>query len=209
MENIPMRNSALKAIADKRAAQESGTKTGDPIIKTKTVDPETGAVTYKHSWSDTDMSSKPTTRSTTRSTSGTTTTTTAPRRSSPTISSVGSKKTTTDTKKTVTPVSRTTSGSREFTSVAPLTPAGKTDSMKPSAPLAKITEKVTPLTKEEKREIIYKTSYDKTKKIGESFDDWYKKLDEKTKENSYKNKDKSDEGSINTGKNKGTTCRNC
>jgi len=46
MENIPMRNSALKAIADKRLAQENGVKTGDPIKKTQTVDPDTGAVTY-------------------------------------------------------------------------------------------------------------------------------------------------------------------
>ncbi len=197
-----MRNSALKAIADKRAAQENGTKTGDPIIKTKTVDPDTGAVTYKHSWSDTSMSSKPTTRST----SGTTT---APRRSSPTISSVGSKKTTTAPKKIVTPVSKTTSGSREFTSVAPLTPAGKTDTMKPSAPLAKITEKVTPITKEQKKEIIYKKSYEETKKPGESFNEWYTKLDERTKAQSAKNQSKGSEGSIDTGKNKGTTCRNC
>jgi hypothetical protein len=201
MENIPMRNSALKAIADKRAAQENGTKTGDPIIKTKTVDPDTGAVTYKHSWSDTSMSSKPTTRSTT--------TTTAPRRSSPTISSVGSKKTTTAPKKIVTPVSKTTSGSREFTSVAPLTPAGKTDTMKPSAPLAKITEKATPLTKEKKAEIIYKKSYESSKKDGESFNDWYAKLDERTKAQSAKNRSKDLEGEIRTDKQMAGGCRGC
>lgn len=73
MDNIPMKNSALAAIASKRAAQEAGTKS-DPIIKrTQTTDPDTGAVTYRQSWSD-------------KSKSGTT-----KRSTSPSISSVGSK----------------------------------------------------------------------------------------------------------------------
>jgi len=86
MENIPMKNSALAAIASKRLAQQAGTKS-DPIIKrTQTTDPDTGAVTYRQSWDN--KSSKSTSRRT---------------NTSPSISSVGSKV-------------KSTSGSREITS---------------------------------------------------------------------------------------------
>ena len=94
MDNIPMKNSALAAIASKRAAQEAGTKS-DPIIKrTQTTDPDTGAVTYRQSWNDTSAS-----KSTKRT------------NASPSISSVGSKV-------------KNTSGSREITSAPIPKPAG-------------------------------------------------------------------------------------
>jgi len=48
---IPMKNSALKMLANKRIAQENGVKTIDPPIKrSQTTDPETGAITYRQSW---------------------------------------------------------------------------------------------------------------------------------------------------------------
>jgi len=176
MENIPMRNSALKAIADKRLAQENGVKTGDPIKKTQTVDPDTGAVTYKHSWSGSMESSKPSKL--------------IVRRSSPTISSVGSK------------AAKKESGSREFTSVPRMTPAGLTEDTKTIA-------KIQPVSKEEiksslkdyqksKKEAnirdIYDKSYNETKKSGQSFDTWYNDLNERTKVNSKKAKDKGSKG---------------
>jgi hypothetical protein len=109
MNNIPMKNSALTAIAAKRVAQENGTKTIDPPIKrSQTTDPDTGAITYRQSWSNTSSSKS-------RSAS-----------KSPSISTVGSKVKST---KTVTPASR------EVTSVPVPTPAKKTES---STPLAKI-----------------------------------------------------------------------
>lgn len=109
MENIPMRNSALKMLADKRTAQENGVKTIDPPIKrSQTTDPDTGAITYRQSWSDSSRSSGKVVGK------------------SPSISSVGSK---------VQPKRVSTAGSREVTSVPVPTPAVKTDS---STPLAKI-----------------------------------------------------------------------
>lgn len=109
MENIPMRNSALKMLADKRTAQENGVKTIDPPIKrSQTIDPDTGAITYRQSWSDSSRSSSKIAGK------------------SPSISSVGSK---------VQPKRVSTSGSREVTSVPVPTPAKKTEI---STPLAKI-----------------------------------------------------------------------
>jgi hypothetical protein len=45
--------------------------------------------------------------------------------------------------------------------------------------------------KTEKRKIIYKKSYDesKEKQKGDSFEQWYNKFDQRTKENSYKAKE--------------------
>jgi len=109
MDNIPMKNSALTAIAAKRVAQENGTKTIDPPIKrSQTTDPDTGAIIYRQSWSNT-SSSKSISAS-----------------KSPSISTVGSKVKST---KTVTPASR------EVTSASVPTAAKKTES---TTPLAKI-----------------------------------------------------------------------
>ena len=108
MDDIPMKNSALTAIAAKRVAQENGTRTIDPPIKrSQTTDPDTGAVTYRQSWSNTSSS---------KSTGS----------KSPSISSVGSKVKST---KTVTP------SSREVTSAPVPTAAKRTDD---KTPLAKI-----------------------------------------------------------------------
>lgn len=109
MENIPMKNSALKMLADKRAAQENGVKTIDPPIKrSQTTDPDTGAITYRQSWSDSSRS--------------------AGKGKSPSISSIGSK---------VQSKRVSTAGSREVTSVPVPTPAGRTDN-EIKAPLIKI-----------------------------------------------------------------------
>lgn len=185
-----MRNSALKAIAEKRIAQENGVKTGDPIKKTQTVDPDTGAITFRHSWSSSSESSKP--RANT------------PRRQSPGISPVGSKITSNKpvVKKTE------TSGSREFTSVARPTPAGLTESTKPSAAIP--TVRNTP-TKQERYVAVNTPSYKKYAKPGQTFEDWDKSEKERMNKNAIKNQKKGDgsEGSIDTGKNKGTSCRTC
>ena len=110
MDDIPMRNSALKMLADKRAAQESGVKTIDPPIKrSQTTDPDTGAITYRQSWSDSSRSTEKRTFS-----------------KSPSISPVGSN---------VQSKRVSTAGSREVTSVPIPTPAGKTEN---TTPLAKI-----------------------------------------------------------------------
>lgn len=193
MENIPMRNSALKAIAQKRVAQENGVKSIDPINKTKTVDPDTGSVTYRHSWSSSSESSKPRTTSTT------------PRRQSPGISPVGSKITSNKpvVKKTE------TSGSREFTSAPRLTPAGRTDDTKPTAAIP--TVRNTP-TKQERYVAVNTPSYKKYAKPGQTFEDWDKSEKERTHKNAIANQKKykdGDEGSLDTGKNKGATCRTC
>jgi hypothetical protein len=204
MENIPMRNSALKAIADKRVAQENGVKSIDPVIKkTQTVDPETGSITYKHSWNSSSESKTP---STTKS-----------RGSSPTISSVGSKKTTVAPKKTTTTVSKTTvnPGSREFSSVAPLTPKTTTVDTKPTAaiPTEKQLVKVAPPTKEQKYRATWEKSYQKTKKPGETFEQWNQSFNDRVNKNSAKNRRfdwlKGDGGIIDTGKNKSGACKTC
>ena len=186
MENIPMRNSALKVLANKRVAQENGVKSIDPIKKTQTVDPDTGAITYRHSWSGSSESSKPRTTNTT------------PRRQSPGISTVGSKISS----------KKETSGSREFTSVPRPTAAGRTDDTKPSAALP--TVRTTP-TKEERYRAINTPSYNKYKKSGQTFEDWDKSEKERVNKNALKNQRKGDgdSGSIDTGKNKGTSCRTC
>lgn len=178
-------------------ASTSDPKEIEPNVKkTQTTDPDTGVTTYRHTWSNSygKRTAAPTTK----------TTTPLVKRTAAPVARTSSKPAARTSSS-----SGTTSGSREFTSLPKLTPAGRTDDTKPSAPLAKITEKATPLTKEEKREIIYKKSYESSKKTGESFDEWYNKLDERTKSQSAKNRSKGSEGDINTGKNKGSTCRNC
>lgn len=196
-----MRNSALRAIAEKRVAQENGVKTGDPIKRTQTVDPDTGSVTYKHSWSSSSESSKPRTNT--------------PRRQSPGISPVGSKITSNKpvVKKTEAsnkPVVKKTetSGSREFTSVPRPTPAGLTESTKPSAPVP--TVRNTP-TKQERYVAINTSSYKKYAKPGQTFEDWDKSEKERMNKNAIKNQRKPDgsEGSYDNGRSKGTRCRTC
>ena len=207
MENIPMRNSALKAIADKRIAQENGVKTIDPAVKkTQTVDPETGSITYKHSWNS-------------ASESKITSTNSKPKRSSPTISSVGSKKTTTTVapKKTITTVSKKTvsPGSREFSSVAPLTPKSTTVDTKPSAaiPTEKELVKAPTPTKEQKYRATWEKSYQQNKKPGETFDQWDQSEKNRTQKNAAKNRRldwlKGEGGIIDTGKNKSGACKTC
>jgi hypothetical protein len=171
MDNIPMRNSALKAIADKRLAQENGVKTGDPIKKTQTVDPDTGAVTYRHTWSGSSESSK--------STSNTA------RRSSPTISSVGSKS------------AKKEAGSREFTTAPRLAPAGKTEDTKPSASLPSETKlSKSTKTKAETLRALHTPAYNASeeKKSGKSYEEWDAITTQRMKENSKKNKDKESKG---------------
>ena len=182
---------------DTPLATTSDPKEIEPTVKkTQSTDPDTGVTTYKHSWSN--SYGKRTSAPTTKTTTPLVKRDTAPVRKP---SSAPVKKPSSS--------SGTTSGSREFTSLPKLTPAGRTDDTKPSAPLAKIKEKATPLTKQEEKEIIYKKSYESSKKTGESFNDWYAKLDERTKANSAKNRSKDSEGEIRTDKQMAGGCRGC
>jgi hypothetical protein len=164
----------------------------DPV-RTQLTDPDTGVTTYKHTWSNTygRKSSSPTTKTTT-----------------PLV-----KRESTHVKKqSSAPIKKessgTSSGERTFTSVARPTPAGRTDDTKPKADLP--TVRTTP-TKQERYKAINTPSYEKYKKPGQSFEDWDKSEKERVNKNALKNQRKGDgnEGSIDTGKNKGTSCRNC
>ena len=138
MDEIPMKNSALVAIAAKRVAQENGVKTIDPPIKrSQTTDPNTGAITYRQSWSNSGRS--------------------AGKGKSPSISSVGSK---------VKKIS--TAGSREVTSVPIPTAAKKTEDSTPLAkiqvPINKIDSK-TILYEKQKKQGETREQYDTRNKI--------------------------------------------
>lgn len=184
MYNIPMKNSALKMLANKKAAQENGVKTIDPPIKrSQTTDPETGAITYRQSWSNTS-----TNKSTTKRTPS----------KSPSISQVGSKVKSTSSK-TVTP------GSREITSAPIPKAAGRTDN-KITAPPIKVQ---TPVKASTREDIIY-SKRKKENETREEFDKRDKEEDERLKINAAKAKEKKGSGGkIMTDKNKGTSCRNC
>jgi hypothetical protein len=186
MDNIPMKNSALKMLADKRIAQENGVKTIDPPIKrSQTTDPETGAITYKQSW-ESSSSAKRTTPSVKKTTS---------------ISPVGSK--VQPSKSTSSKVS--TAGSREVTSVPIPKAAGRTDNEIKVQPI----KVQTPVKKIDKETILY----EKQKKEGETREQYEtrnKIEQQRVNENSAKAKDKSGSGgSILTNKNKGATCKTC
>jgi len=187
-DSIPMKNSALAAIAKKRVSQENGTKTIDPpITRSQTTDPETGAVTYRQSWSNTAVN-RSTTPASKKSVS-----------KSPSISPVGSK---VKSSKTVTP------GSREVTSASIPTASGakKTNI---TAPLMKKSDKFTPTTQKEK--VVEKKieDYSKNKTSDESFDQYRKRIQERANINSEKAKSSKPSGSILTDKNKGATCKTC
>jgi len=185
---IPMKNSALEAITNKRVAQENGTKTIDPpITRSQTTDPETGAVTYRQSWSNTSVN-KSTSAPVKRSVS-----------KSPSISPVGSK---VKSSKTVTP------GSREVTSAAiPAAAAAKKADI--TAPLMKKEDKFVPKTQKEKVVDKKISDYNKNKSSDESFDQYRKRIQERANINAEKAKSSSSEGSILTNKNKGATCKTC
>ena len=190
---IPMKNSALATIAAKRASQENGVKTIDPPIKrTQTTDPETGAITYRQSWESS---------SSTRGTSAGKKTTPSVRKTT-SISPVGSKvqPSKSTSSKTVTP------GSREVTTVPIPKAAGRTDN-KITAPPIKVEAPVKRSTRED---IIY-SKRKKENETREEFDKRDKEEDERLNKNALKNQRKGDgnEGKIMTGKNQGTTCRNC
>lgn len=192
---IPMKNSALATIAAKRASQEGGVKTIDPpITRSQTTDPETGAVTYRQSWSNTAVN-----RSTTPSSRSTSAPVKRSAPKSPSISPVGSK---VQSSKTVTP------GSREVTSAAIPTAAGSKKA-EITAPLIKKDDKFTPTTQKEK--VVEKKieDYNKNKTSDESFDQYRKRIQERANVNSEKAKSNEKSGSILTDKNKGATCKTC
>jgi len=188
---IPMKNSALKMLANKRIAQENGVKTIDPPIKrSQTTDPETGAITYRQSWESSS--------STRRTSSGKKT---APSvRKTTSISPVGSKVPKSTSSKTVTPESR------EVTTVPIPKAAGRTDN-EIKAPPIKIQNPVERSTRED---IIY-SKRKKENETREEFDKRDKEEDERLNKNALKNQRKGDgnEGKIMTGKNQGSTCRTC
>jgi hypothetical protein len=198
---------------DTPLATTSDPKAIDPVVKSKSTDPDTGVTTYKHTWSNTygKKSAAPTTRTTTPLVKRTTT---------PLV------------KRTTAPVKKESSSSlkvpqeRTFTSLPSLTPAGRTDDAKPTAPTPKLKETSNEEIKKGLDELAKSRKYDQTrrtwsksydtsegKKKGQDFDTWYKEFDERTKKQSAKNRRwdwlKGDGGAIDTGKNKGTTCRTC
>lgn len=190
MENdsIPMKNSALAAIANKRTAQEAGTKS-DPVIKTsQTTDPDTGAVTYRQSWDNTSVSASKSTAAPVRRTNA-----------SPSISTVGSKA---KSSKVVTP------GSREVTSV-PIPTASGTKKPDITAPLMKKDDKFVPTTQKEKVAENKVSDYNKNKSADESFDQYRKRIQERANTNAEKAKSHEGGGSILTDKSRGTTCTTC
>ena len=190
---IPMKNSALKMLANKRIAQENGVKTIDPPIKrSQTTDPETGAITYRQSWESS---------SSTRGTSAGKKTAPSVKKTT-SISPVGSKVQPSKSKSSKV----STAGSREVTTVPIPKAAGRTDN-EIKAPLIKIQNPVERSTRED---IIY-SKRKKENETREEFDKRDKEEDERLNKNALKNQRKGDgnEGKIMTGKNQGTTCRTC
>lgn len=154
---------------DTPLADTSDPKSIDPIVnRTKSTDPETGVTTYKHTWSNSygKRTSAPTTKTTT-----------------PLVKKTSSE----PVKKTS---SGSSSGSRTFTSLPRLTPAGKTEDTKPSAPIPTETQlSKNTKTRADNLRAIYAPSYNKTKKPGQSFEDWNKQEWDRVKENSRKAKE--------------------
>jgi hypothetical protein len=191
---------------DTPLAATSEPKAIDPV-RTQMTDPDTGVTTYKHTWSNSygKKSGTPTTKTTTPLVKRTSTDTAKKPISAPVRkpSSAPARK----------EESGSTSGSREFTSVPRLTPAGKTDDAKPSAaiPTEKQLNKVAPPTREEKIKIGYQKSYNEQKKPGETFEQWHKGLEDRVNKQSIKNQRRGDGdgGLIDTGKNKSTACKSC
>lgn len=173
----------------------------DPV-RTQMIDPDTGGTIYRHTWSNSygKRTGSPTTK----------TTTPLVKRES---SASAKKPISAPAKKESSKV--TTSGSREFTSLPTLTPKGKTDDMKPSAPaltpsdMTRLTN--IPKTKEEREKAVNTPSYEKYKKPGQSYEDWKKSESDRMTKNALKNqkKDNGDEGKIYSLKNKSTACKNC
>lgn len=191
MDSIPMKNSALAAIASKRAAQETGTKS-DPIIKrTQTTDPDTGAVTYRQSW-DSTSASKSASKSTTAPVKRT--------NALPSISSVGSKSKSSKI---------ATSGSREITS-APIPKAAGAKKTEISAPLMKKEDKFTPKTQKERVIENKIDDYNQNKTSGESFDQYRKRTQERANINSEKAKSHENKGVFQRDdKSNNKVCRTC
>lgn len=191
---IPMKNSALATIAAKRTSQENGVKTIDPPIKrSQTTDPETGAITYRQSWSNTAVN---------RSTTPVSKKTTPSVRKTTSISPVGSKVQPSKSKSSKV----STAGSREVTTVPIPKAAGRTDNNITAPPI-----KVEAPVKRSTREDIIYSKRKKENETREEFDKRDKEEDERLNKNALKNQRKGDgnEGKIMTGKNQGTTCRNC
>lgn len=204
-DSIPMKNSALAAIANKRVAQENGTKTIEPPIKrSQTTDPDTGAITYRQSWSNTTVnkSSTPASKTTPQNsrTAG----------KSQSISSVGSKVPAKSmSSKTVTP------GSREITSAPVPKSAGRTDNeikaplMKESTPTRTPVKSGTQLREEFKQKV-----YEKQRKGGETreeFDTKNKIEQKRVNENAKKAKEPKGSGGVfmKDEKYNDASCRTC
>ena len=160
--NIPMKDSALRVIESKRAAQEAGTRSIDPkITKTTTTDPEMGTTTTRTSWSGSSSSVKPAARST--APVKRTVTTPVKRTNAPS--------------RTVTP----TSGSREITTFNAPKAAGVV-TQKITAPTIDNSKKFVASTTKEKRIEKQVSTYNKEKKEGESFDTYRTRRTSETQE---------------------------
>ena len=191
--NIPMKDSALRVIESKRAAQEAGTRSIDPkITKTTTTDPEMGTTTTRTSWSGSSSSVKPAARST--APVKRTVTTPVKRTNAPS--------------RTVTP----TSGSREITTFNAPKAAGVV-TQKITAPLIDNSKKFVPTTTKEKRIAKQVETYNKYKKPDESFEGYRTRRTFETQEAIKKGPEKKEKwsgvGGRDASKNKSGTCMSC
>jgi len=157
-----------------------------PVIKRTEVKNPDGTTTYRQSWNNETVRKQITSSN-------------KPRKfiNNPNLSNVRKKET---SSKTITP------GSREITT-APIPKAvGRTDN-EIKAPPIKIQ---TPVKRSTREDIIY-SKRKKENETREEFDKRDKEEDERLNKNALKNQRKGDgnEGKIMTGKNQGTTCRNC
>ena len=166
----------------------------DPIIKrSQSVDPDTGATTYKQSWSGSsaNRSSAPVGKS-----------------NAPISSLHRLSRSSDEVKSAPAKTSSSFSGSREITS-APIPKAAEAKKAEIKAPLMKAESKFVPTTQKEK--VIEKKveDYKKNKTDNETFDVYRKRIQEKANINSAKAKSTSSGGSFLSDKSRDTSCKTC
>jgi hypothetical protein len=174
---------AINQRPDTPLAATPDAKIDPPIKRTQSVDPDTGAITYRQSWSGSSKSNAPPSSLHRLSRSSD-----APAKSSSFKSA--------------------TSGSREITS-APIPKAAGAKKEEIKAPLMKAENKFTPTTQKEKVIENKIEDYKKNKSESESFDTYRKRIQERANENAAKAKSTSSKGVMSSSKNKDTSCKTC
>lgn len=166
-----------------------------PVITRTEVKNPDGTTTYRQSWNNETVRKQITSSN-------------KPRQfiNNPNLSSVRKKETPQKVIKKETSSKTVTPSSREITTVPIPKAAGRTDN-KITAPLVKVE---VPVKRSTREDIIY-SKRKKENETREEFDKRDKEEDERLNKNALKNQRKGDgnEGKIMTGKNQGTTCRNC